>query len=255
MPMPLANAQPFLMEPFVLYQSSLLTTYAEQLIHGFTGKPISLGGPGCTPDEALANRKTLCQTMAMPSQRLSLPRQTHTDRWILNDTPSEETADAILVTEPGVTAMVQVADCVPIILYEPERHVGAAIHAGWRGTAQQITLKTAQALIETTGASTAKMIAAIGPSAGGCCYEVSDEVVEAIQQTIPDTSPKAFLTLNANQRPQIDLKKVNALQLGQLGIAQIEIMPACTICQPNLLWSHRRGEQGRQVGFISLKAT
>jgi YfiH family protein len=245
--------QPIVTSPFVLYQSTLLNAYAEQVIHGFTGKPISLGGPGFSAEEVKASRMALCEHTGMDSARLVMPRQTHTDLARLNDLPCENDADAVILTEPGIPAMVQVADCVPIILYEPQQHIGAVIHSGWRGTAQAITAKVAQRLINDHGASPAHLIAAIGPSIGSCCYEVSMEVADAVAQTIPHQPAERYSTLQANGKPRVDLKRVNQLQLQAMGIKRIEVIEACTHCLSQELWSYRRNENGRQVAFLQLQ--
>lgn len=247
------TAVPVFTDPFVLYQSALLNTYTERVIHGFTGKPITLGGQACPPEQARANRELVCQHTGLSVDRLILPRQTHTDQFRVNDIPCERETDAVILTETGVAAMVQVADCVPIILYEPDRHVGAVIHAGWRGTAQSITAKVAQTLMNQHQASPERLLAVIGPSIGGCCYEVSAEVAEQVSQTIPQAAASLYTSLSVNNKPKIDLKQVNALQLQALGVSQVEIIPACTLCDSERLWSHRRGEAGRQVALLELK--
>jgi len=244
--------KPIALTPFVLYQSNLLSTYAERVIHGFTGKPISLGGPGFAQEEIQANRQELCKQVGMNGAQLVVPQQKHTDQVRLNGTPCENAADAVILTEVDIPALVQVADCVPIILYEPEQHIGAVIHAGWRGTAQAITAKVASQLIDHHGAKPKRLIAIIGPSIGGCCYEVSTEVSEAVAETIPNQPSHLYQTMQANDKPKIDLKRVNQLQLQALGVEQIELIEACTQCSTDHLWSYRRNENGRQVAFLQL---
>lgn len=248
----MVSAQPVLTHPFVLYQSTLLTAYANRLIHGFTGKPVTLGGPQGPDERIWANRRLVCEQAGLATERLILPRQTHSACYRLNDIPFEDGADAVILTETGIPAMVQVADCVPIILYDPDCHVGAVIHAGWRGTAQAITPQLVQALTTQHGATASSLRAVIGPSIGGCCYEVSNEVSEAMQQTLPHPSPERYQVMQANGKPRIDLKQVNRLQLQALGVKHIEILDACTRCESESLWSYRRGEDGRQVAFLQL---
>jgi YfiH family protein len=245
--------QPVATNPYVLYQSTLLTTYAERVIHGFTGKPISLGGPGFSPEEVQASRLALCQHTGMTGERLIMPRQTHTDQARVNAQPCANDADAVILSEPGIPAMVQVADCVPVILYDPQRHVGAVVHSGWRGTALAITAKVAQRLLKDYGTSPADLIAVIGPSIGGCCYEVSEEVAVAVAQTIPHQPKTLYCTLQENGKPRVDLKRVNQYQLQALGVKQVEVIEACTGCLPQHLWSYRRNEAGRQVAFLQLQ--
>jgi YfiH family protein len=236
-----------------LYQSELLSTYAERVIHGFTGKPITLGGPSHPPDTIRGNRLALCRHAGLSEHRLTLPRQTHTNCYRINDFPCESDTDAVILTETGIPAMVQVADCVPVILYEPQRHIGAVVHAGWRGTAQAITQKVAQCLIQEHHAAPEHLIAVIGPSIGGCCYEVSQEVADSVAASIPQTSLESWQQPHATSgKPYIDLKQVNRLQLQALGVQHIERIDVCTRCEEERLWSYRRGENGRQVAFLEL---
>jgi len=244
--------QPIATNPFVLYQSKLLSAYAERVIHGFTGKPITLGGPGFPAEEVRASRLALCEHTGMDGARLVMPRQTHTDQARLNDLPCENDADAVILTKAGIPAMVQVADCVPIILYDPQQHMGAVVHSGWRGTAQAITAKVAQRLIDDHGSLPEDIVAVIGPSIGGCCYEVSMEVAEAVAQTIPHQPVESHRVMQENGKPRVDLKRVNQLQLQALGLQHVELIDACTACLPEHLWSYRRSENGRQVAFLQL---
>jgi hypothetical protein len=235
-----------------LYQSTLLSAYTERLIHGFTGKPIMLGGQHAPMEVIQTSRLHVCARLGMNAERLTLPRQTHTDRFRVNDVPCEDETDAVILTEPGIPAMAQVADCVPVILYEPERHIGAVIHSGWRGTAKSITPKVLQNLVDNYCASESQFRAVIGPSIGGCCYEVSAEVEAAVSETIPGVPKAAFSVMQENGKPRIDLQQVTRHQLLTLGVEHIEVISACTLCETDYLWSHRRGELGRQVAFLQL---
>lgn len=245
-------SQPVLSEPFVLYQSSALSGYSNRLIHGFTGKPITLGGPNHTPEVVQHGRQQLCQQFHLHAEAMNIPKQVHGTQARLNQSKTPEEADAVIVTKLGIPALVQVADCVPLILYAPEQHVGAVIHAGWRGTAQAISQAIAQTLIHDYHADPKQMIAAIGPAIKSCCYEVSPEVAEQVGATIRGIPDATWQTPSPNQKPMIDLQQVNALQLQALGLAEIDILPHCTRCETKHLWSHRRGETGRQAAFLQL---
>ena len=76
-----------------------------------------------------------------------------------------------------------VADCVPILLYDPRRHVLGLAHAGWRGTVGKIAAETVRTLTEAFGTDPADIVAGIGPSIGPCCYEVGQEVIDAWRAT------------------------------------------------------------------------
>ncbi len=242
---------------FVLYQSPRLRAYTERLIHGFTGKPLSLGGIVTPRADVLRDRRFLCDMLGMNADRFCVPSQIHSATVLQNERGCEE-GDAIVVTERNLPVAVITADCVPIILYAPDQHVGAVVHAGWRGTAQGITQITARQLIETHGADPAQLIAAIGPAIGVCCYEVSPAVAEAVSKTIPSHPQTIYIKppvarANEQTHPFVDLKAVNRLQLEDLGVLHIDTLPECTRCEIDALWSHRRNETSRQAAFLQLK--
>ena len=84
--------------------------------------------------------------------------------------------DALVTNQPGICLMVLSADCVPVLLFEPEKRVVAAVHAGWRGTAANIVVETVRVMQENFGCDPQRVVAAIGPSIGKCCCEVGEEV-------------------------------------------------------------------------------
>src|SRR5206468_3185748 len=88
--------------------------------------------------------------------------------------------DAATTNLPGVILAVQTADCVPILLSDVNGTAVAAVHAGWRGTAAHIAETTVLKLRHKFSIEPNDLIASIGPHIGVCCYEVGDDVVEAI---------------------------------------------------------------------------
>lgn len=235
-----------------LYQSQRLSAYADRLIHAFTGKPITLGGLAFPREVLEENRRAVCERLGIPFERLVVPQQVHSAN-IRNHCETEfcET-DAVVLVEPNAPVMLLYADCTPVVLYSPQDHIGAVIHAGWRGTAQGITRKTVQWLAEHTGVLPENLVAVVGPAIGGCCYEVSQEVAQLVSEST-SAPPELYTTLNANCKPQVDLQAVNALQLEAAGVGDVETLGFCTHCQTEDLFSHRRGEAGRQAAILCLK--
>ena len=108
-----------------------------------------------------------------------------------------------------VALVVTIADCVPILLFDPIKKAIGAVHAGWRGTANAIVKRAICKMQEEFKTDTKNVLAFIGPSAGVCCYEVSEEVaVKFENKIVPYNKTKIF----------IDLKKENASQLQQQGV-------------------------------------
>ncbi len=135
------------------------------------------------------------------------------------------------------------ADCVPVLLADPKTGVIGLAHAGWRGTAAQIAKKTVAAMQETFGVQPENLLAAIGPSIGGCCYEVDDVVRIQMQEYA------SCFTEKCNGKYWLDLWQVNRQQLMEVGVALSNISTAgvCTNHNPELFCSYRyeNGKTGR----------
>lgn len=94
-----------------------------------------------------------------------------------------QATDALVTTEPGIGLVVMVADCVPIVLYDPGAHILACVHAGWRGTVARVSEAAIQAMA-TLGSHPEDVIAALGPAIAPDRYQVGDEVKEAAEQAL-----------------------------------------------------------------------
>jgi len=147
--------------------------------------------------------------------------------------------DALISDQAGIVLGVKTADCVPILLVDPTTHVVACILAGWRGTAQNIVAATIRQLANRWQVDQGNLRAAIGPSIGGCCYEVGPEV--ARQFGIDATGPI-----------HLDLPSINEEQLRAAGLSDIWKSGECTFCRADRFYSFRRegDKAGRMVSII-----
>jgi polyphenol oxidase len=143
-------------------------------------------------------------------------------------------ADGGATRERGVAPVVLTADCLPVALHAPG--AVAMVHAGWRGLAAGV-LDEGLAALRDLGAD-GTVVAAIGPGAGPCCYEVGDEVRAAFAD-VPE----------ARAGRHIDLKRIAATRLRAAGVAEVHDAGLCTMCDERF-FSHRRdaGVTGRQGG-------
>ena len=161
-----------------------------------------------------------------------------------------EPGDGVLALEPGAAAGVRVADCVPILLYDPDNGVAAAVHSGWRGTRLGIAARAVRALQHAAGSDPSRIVAAIGPSIGACCYEVSPELGAIFRALF------GAAAVVEGPKPHLDLRAAIALSLRAAGLAQdrIEQVGGCTSCDAGAYFSHRRdqGRTGRHLAFISV---
>ena len=145
------------------------------------------------------------------------------------------------------------ADCTTLLLFDPVRQAIAAVHAGWRGTAQGIAYKAVLRMQAEFGCAPEHIHAAIGPCIGRCCFEVGPEVPEAMRRSLgPDA--EAAIELHG-EKAHVDLKRLNRIWLERAGVQVIDICPDCTKCQPERFWSHRvtGGNRGSQAAIIRLK--
>ncbi len=150
-------------------------------------------------------------------------------------------ADGLVSAEPGLAATVLTADCLPVAIAGDDAVV--MVHAGWRGLREGVIAAGVDAL-RACGCE-GRLSAAIGPGAGPCCYEVSDELHERFAD-----HPE-----HVHRGRNLDLRAIARHQLAQAGVEEIHDIGICTICSdPGLLFSHRRdrGVTGRQAGIAWL---
>ncbi|MCU0523443.1 MAG: peptidoglycan editing factor PgeF [Elainella sp. Prado103] len=190
----------------------------------------------------------------------SLPPVRSTDRD--NDEVPLAEADGLFTSRENQSVWACTADCTPLLIGDLATGRVAAIHAGWRGTAAQIVPKTI-AQMQSQGSQLPDLRVVMGPAITGEVYQVSTTVAAQVGQTIlpeqPDpTQPVEAVVATLRQLPdspvlddpqpgraRLDVRKVNALQLRQLGIEpdQIAIAPYCTYQNPDRFFSYRRESQ------------
>lgn len=203
-----------------------------------------------------ANRQRLAQTIGFDINRMVTGEQTHSlNIAVVTDADAGRGSvdidsripctDALITNRRGIALMVLTADCVPVLLYDPATHSAAAIHAGWRGTANGIVGLTVKKMADEFGTKPENLMAAIGPCIGACCFEVGDDVAVHFSQW-PDT----ILRRSEWPRPHIDLVLANSIQLEQAGVpaSNIESSDECTKCDPCVLFSHRRNQTLGRIG-------
>ncbi|GAB4030088.1 peptidoglycan editing factor PgeF [Spirosoma gilvum] len=159
--------------------------------------------------------------------------------------------DALITNKPGLLVGVTVADCVPILIYDSRHQAVAAIHAGWRGTAGQIVLKTLAHMQEQFGTEAADCFAYVGTCIDECSFEVGPEVADQFEAAFKrrdEQTGKSF----------IDLKKANAQLLLKFGIpeVQIEISSFSTVTNNRDYFSYRaeNGNTGRMLAVVGIKS-
>ncbi|HEY4424918.1 MAG TPA: peptidoglycan editing factor PgeF [Pyrinomonadaceae bacterium] len=163
--------------------------------------------------------------------------------------------DVIVSDAKGVLAGIKTADCVPILIGDPVTGAFAAVHAGWRGTLATAVIAGVERLAKDYEARPEDLRAAIGASAGPCCYEVGSEVIEAFSSKFVD-GEKLFTPTRAGHAT-VDLLKANRDQLISTGVKpeRMHTAPICTMCRTDLFFSYRKeksvhGKVGRLMAVI-----
>jgi len=163
--------------------------------------------------------------------------------------------DVIVSDAKGVLAGVKTADCVPILLGDPATGAFAAVHAGWRGTLATAVVAAVEQLAKEYDVRPENLRAAIGASAGPCCYEVGSDVIDAFTSKFPD-GEKLF-TATRPGHATVDLFKANRDQLISAGVKpeRIHTAPLCTMCRTDLFFSYRKeksvqGKVGRLMAVV-----
>ncbi len=155
-------------------------------------------------------------------------------------------ADILLTDQAGIPLMQRFADCVPLVLYDPARHVLGLAHAGWRGSVQGVAREAVRAMREAFGSCPADVVAGVGPSIGPCCYEVGPEVAAQVRAGFAEG--ERWLLPQAGGVLHLDLWAANRDQLLAAGVAQVEVAGLCTACRSGEFFSHR-AEKGRTGRF------
>lgn len=227
------------------------------------------------------NRRRFQKALGAEAMQLIALSQIHSDIIHVVEAvpPQMLQGDALVTSTRGLLIGVQTADCIPILLADPEHHVVAAIHAGWRGTLKRIAEKTVGRMRMLFGTRPEKIIAAVGPGIGRCCYEVGPEVVKEFASQFEnardwfegpydalasgeDPNPLPWLTMipPGHQPPPpsvlLDLHAANRGILEGAGVTakNISVSELCTACRTDLLFSYRREKiTGRMMAAIGLK--
>jgi len=202
------------------------------------------------------NRRLALEALGRTSESVFDVWQVHSAEVILaaaprGDAPLQQ-ADAMLTDRAEVTLMMRFADCVPILLFDPERRAIGIVHAGWKGTLLKAPAAAVKAMVERYGCHPADIVAGLGPSIGPCHYAVGPEVVAQTRAAFPSVEE---LLLRVNGGHHLDLWAANARALREVGVEQLETSRLCTACRTDEFFSHRgeKGKTGRFGALIALR--
>ena len=181
---------------------------------------------------------------------LAWVKQTHGCEIVIADerfsSGALQEADALVTDKPNVAIAVRTADCLPIFIYDPVHKAIGIVHAGWKGTQQEIfkqTYLTMQAKYKTDFED---ILVVFGPALRSCCYEVGREFLGHFPGAVFARDGKLYM----------DLLKANREQLYSLGVEREQLFDCrvCTSCDKGYFSYRRDGDKaGRMVSVMMLK--
>jgi polyphenol oxidase len=262
---------------FVLRQINEISYYACQAVeelsgfhHGFStrhgglpgisGSSLNLGYTHWdSPDRVNANRQRFLAALNWDPVRLATLHQIHSDRIHIirevQDQWNQTEGDALITQVQDLAIAVQTADCLPIIIADPEKSIAGVVHSGWRGTLARILQKTIREMRQTFSSNPANLVAAIGPGIRACCFEVGEDVAELFDREYPGCR----LATPVNGRSGkflLDLPKALQIQLKHAGVkSNSHDLGVCTRCNVHDFFSYRAEGQnsGRMMAIIGIR--
>jgi len=204
------------------------------------------------PIDVLKNREILAKNHNFYIDNLIYMEQTHSDNiQVIHDSLVNkiENCDGIITNKPNIPLMVMVADCIPVLLYDKEKKVIGAVHAGRNGTFKSISSKAVRVMKENFNSNPKDIVVSLGASIHSCCYEVGEDLANI---AIKNFGQK--YVIKKQNSFYLDLQTLNKDQLTKVGVLEenIKISKICTSCDKNYFSYRRDGKTGRFAGVIKL---
>ncbi len=208
---------------------------------------------GDQPINVLKNREILSHKWNFILQNLIYMDQVHGNRVEVIEDPSRnkiEACDALITDLKNIPLMVMVADCAPLLFFDPTKRVIGVAHAGRNGTLQNIAQSVIDRMQDRYGVDPADLRVHIGTSIGVCCYEVGEDIADIVTKSAGEE-----FVVKRSGRHFIDIKEINHRQLRDAGVSKdrIETSPLCTACEKDFFSYRREGRTGRFCAVMMLR--
>lgn len=216
------------------------------------------GNVGDEPDAVRENYRRAFDALNLNHERACRVWQVHGTHTVVVKDPHPQQdwlaqADAMVTNIPDTPLTMRFADCIPILLHDPQNNAIGIAHAGWRGTVQGVGVHALNTMQAHFGTDPQSVRVGIGPGIGPERYQVGEEVVEAIADHFGSTD--GLIQYDpADDSAYLNLWEANARDLRRCGVQHIEIAQICTASNTAEFYSHRaeKGKTGRFAAFISL---
>jgi len=208
--------------------------------------------------DSLDNRRDFLEKLKIDYRNLVCAKQAHGSRIAYVDEAyigkgafdyedSVADTDAFITDKKNVPLVIFTADCMPIFLYDPQRPAIGLVHAGWRGTKENIAVKTIDSMRRRFDTQVASLNISFGPAIRNCCYEVKEEFAGFFGPAV----------CRRDNRHYLDLAAANKRQLLAAGAEEENILDCgiCTFCNNTAYFSFRREGNfcGRMMTVAMLK--
>jgi YfiH family protein len=241
-----------------LWQSGVFAEF-EGVVHVFTGRGRNMSvthGPNRARAEVY--RRAICDALGLGGAWPVVGRQIHGTRVARVASATGQRpgtriipdVDGLITTVVGQPLMALSADCPLILLYDARRRALGLAHSGWRSTVEKMPVRLVEAMASELGAAPADLVGVIAPAAGGCCYEIGDDVIARVLEVArqPDRHLAAV-----RGRTHLHLASLIAEQLERAGMApgRVHIPEQCTICDGRFCSYRRDGHDTEHAAMVA----
>ena len=208
---------------------------------------------GDIDQRVIENRQLFCKAVGVEGKDAVTAEQVHGDKILVVTTDhigkgatvykeAIKGMDALITNIPDIPLLLFFADCVPVLIVDPVKKAIGVVHAGWKGTVNQIAQKTIVAMETEFGTLPQDCLIGIAPSVGPCCYEVDHVVIDKVKDQFKDWEE---LIRPVGDKWHFDLWQANRIQLEEIGVdpSHIVVSHVCTVCNNEFFFSYR-GENG-----------
>ena len=210
---------------------------AKSLIAGFTNKHF--------PHSSSNDRIEFAKILKLNFEKLIILQQIHSGNvTICNESGQLLDTDGIITNDKIFVLSLQVADCIPLYLYDVQNKNIGIIHAGWRGVASGI-IENSITELNKLASNPINIKVLLGPSIRQCCFEVGPEVAKLFNNK--------YQVIGKNDRMQLDLQSVVIDILINMKINHENIIDVkeCTCCSDNYHSFRRDGDKsGRMIAMM-----
>ena len=209
-------------------------------------------------ENSMNNYKQFCKQIGADYKNIIKANQAHTDNVVsideINTNNTIDTkilSDGLITNKRGIVLATTNADCILLLFFDPVKKIIANTHSGWKGTLQEISIKTVEKMINIYECNPKDIIVCICPSIRKCHFEVGEDVKEMFYKQFKKLGNTDEFIFNRYEKWYVDTVYINKMLLKGMGILEdnIEDSGICSVCNSNLIHSYR--VEGKDYGLAT----